>query len=222
MGMGLMAITYSGAGVGGAIQAGVDVWTPAKAELIRGDLNTLDAAISALDTRVDVLETGVQLFQASIVLTDAQNKALPTTPVVIQAAPGSGYIFEPLWARLVMRSAGGAYTNINAAAWLTIEHATAPYPLMSYLANDVAITNGSATRVSALFGAAATNRVVLVPHQDSENVNDWGLLSGVHPHLNGENKALQLSFDNNGSGNLTGGNAANTLTATVLYMKVPI
>jgi hypothetical protein len=29
--------------------------------------------------------------------------------------------------------------------------------------------------------------------------------------------ALSISMDNNGSGNLTGGNAANTLTVTVYY-----
>jgi hypothetical protein len=33
-----------------------------------------------------------------------------------------------------------------------------------------------------------------------------------------ENKALAIAADNNGSSNYTGGNAANTMLVTVLYM----
>lgn len=228
-----MAVTYVGSGVGGAIQSPPDQWTPTQGQQVHADLVALDAAVTtlqsadtAMDARVDVLEAQAPMLLVSAAFTDAQIKASPTTPLQIKAAPGSGFIWEPIWARAVLRSAGGAYTNIDADCYLTIGHDTAPYELMSYLPNDSSstpgITYGSASRVSDFLGSTGTKRVVFLPHQDTEGLNNWGLVSKVNDHLGGENKALQVQVNNGGSGNFTGGDGTNTLTVVCLCMKVAI
>lgn len=160
-----------------------------------------------------------QIFRSTTTLTNAQILALPTTPFTLIAAPGASLVIEPLWARLTLNATAGAYTNINSNAAVTIIHAFPPFPLMSYILNDASITNGSATRVSDMFGSAASRRrAVLVPWADTEDVNQWGPMPAIRDPAPAENAALILDFDNVGSGNLTGGNASNSMIVEVIYM----
>lgn len=122
-----MAVTYSGSGVGGAIQAGVDEWTPAKAEMVRTDLNTLDAADTALDTRVDALEAAPTadgaLRWVEVAITSPQALALRATPKELVAAPGAGKIAEFV-GMLLIHDAATAYVESSANLAVRYENTT--------------------------------------------------------------------------------------------------
>lgn len=159
----------------------------------------------------------LSIAQTSVTLTNAQIKALPTTPIVLAAAPPAGFLIQPLLATLFAKTASGAYTNIDAAGSLNV---AADIFALGYVPNDVAITTGSATRLTDLLGGTGNKTVNLTPYVDTESMDGWGNVGvvGSTPAPT----ALTIAIDNGGSGVLTGGNAANTLTVIVLYVVIPI
>ncbi len=161
-----------------------------------------------------------EIYQLTTVLTDAQVKALPTTGIPVVAAPGAGFAIEPLWAVIWCKAASGAYTNIDAAGSLTLRFAGASS--MSYVPNDVLITGGSATRLSDLLGSTTPRSVRLLPYNDTEAVDGWGMVPAVLQSSLVTNAALVLTLDNGGSGNLTGGHASNTVTVVVVFLVVAV
>src|SRR5688572_11854111 len=59
------------------------------------------------------------LLLSTVELTNAQIKALPTTPVNIVDRPGAGKLIQPLQVIMWLNTAGGAYTNLATEAYLT-------------------------------------------------------------------------------------------------------
>jgi hypothetical protein len=161
-----------------------------------------------------------QIFRASGQLNDAQIKALPTSDFMLVAAPASGFIIEPIIARIYAMTSAGAYTNINAAASLTIDFSGHPFPVMGWIPNDAAIGIGGTTLLTDFLGSTSRKRAILVPFQNTEDTNGWGPLPFVTDHTSGIATALVLSIDNGGDGNLTGGNIANVLYYSVDYAIV--
>jgi hypothetical protein len=162
-----------------------------------------------------------QGFIKTFTLSDDQIKRLPTTPVTLQVAAGAGLLIDPIRINLFAKVSSGAYTNINAAGNLSAKYADGTTGF-TYIPNDGAITTGSTTRLTDLLGTANYRRMFLQRYVDSEGLDFWGPLDTYLAGTAGSNSALQLFIDNNGSGNLTGGNAANTLTAVVTYSVVPV
>lgn len=150
-----------------------------------------------------------------VTLTDAQIKALPTTPFDLLPAPGAGKIIQFLGAVLNWDFAAGQYTNRNADCVL------------------LAALNGwagtAASNFSNLEEFNVGGRVSLMQFLSAFNFNQssgpWTNYAHWTDNTSNPSSAyintpLQLMVDNAGSGNFTGGNAANSLKVTVTYQII--
>jgi hypothetical protein len=153
----------------------------------------------------------------STTLTDAQIKALPTTPITLVSAPGSGKRIKVIGAALRVDSTAGAYTNIDATY-----SAIAVYYLgdFSQWATAGVVDDSTATpslaRRTTLSGGTGIGSADLPPYVDIFT-QGWTVPNIVGSGVS-ENKALAIAADNDGTGNFTGGNAANTLRVDVTYL----
>lgn len=155
---------------------------------------------------------------ATVTLTNAQIKALPTTGITIVTAPSSGLRVKPLAATLKAVIVG-AYTNINTtSAALTIEVNSDTWLTVGVI-ND-STTTPHLTMVTDLLAATGTwvmdlpTPLALVPVTTTKG---WVIPQIAVGSTAFDGVAATLMFDNNGSGNLTGGNASNSLTVTFYY-----
>lgn len=143
----------------------------------------------------------LQACGATITITDAQLKALPSTPISIVSAPGANkrlVVIKGLWRA---NTSAGAYTNIN----VTLSKLRLVYGNnVTVASEEVAADNG--TDLATLLGTAAVQEVLL---------HNW--TETVQAVADTDNQAIQVSIDNNGSGNYTGGNSANTLAIAFGY-----
>lgn len=170
----------------------------------------------------DAVQVG-WVYRKHLQLTDAQIKTLPTTPVTLISAPASGLAVQLVGTVLLsMRASAGAYTNVNAtSANITIQMAGAGPWLALGPQNDSTLATPLG-RLTTFLGAV--NRMTyLVPYaeaiQSGGGAGDWGYIQPVvdGPQTAYVATAVQLAADNNGSGNWTGGNAANTLNVVLYY-----
>lgn len=159
-----------------------------------------------------------QICLAEKILTDAQIKALPTTPVEIVAAPGVGHAILPITSFWIIDASEGAYTNISTdGAYLTLAY-TGGVELCAYIANDSSLS----VQDFENFFFSATKQIWTLT-QGQGFLAFWGPGTGTgfsqaagNNATGVENKALNIRGAS-GGGNLTGGNAANTLKVALLY-----
>lgn len=152
----------------------------------------------------------VTVYSRKTTLTDAQIKALPTTPVQLVAAPGAGKVIKLLGGMFKIDTTNGVYTNDN-----------------SY---------SSTFFVSYESGGVQASNMIFLPEVNTNNIKISSLSQIVLPDGSDptlfmveqiyeasaiENKALTLQL-NNTPGNLTGGDPANTITVTVFYSMVDL
>lgn len=161
--------------------------------------------------------SGAPILRASVTLTDAQIKALPTTPITVVAAAGAGTVITPIAWRFIADLSGGAYATVNAAAYFHIRY-NGGTDASSYILN-AAGTTPAKTMMTDIFVSTTKWFLILQPWQEQLDPasDEWGVVPVVAATGNIENKALECRINNGGSGNLTGGNAANTLTIVTLY-----
>lgn len=172
-------------------------------------------------TNTGLTLAGFNLQSATVSLTDAQIKALPTTPITIASAPGSGLALVPLYGGLLSQTTAGAYTNIDAAGYTEVLVGSSAL-ILSNVPNDTLITNGSTTRLTQLLGSTTPRYAPLVPYMDTEDVDQWGPIPHLVDTAAITNLPLTIDIVNGGSGNLTGGNAANALRVMVVYAVVAV
>lgn len=159
-------------------------------------------------TQLTEVASGEQEYViATLSLTDAQVKALPTTPIQLIAAPGAGRRIVVVKGEWRSTSSAGAYTNLNAtSSSLRLVYGASVTTASRLVEDSVA---DSLTNLTDLLGVAAIKSVPLHYWQDAPEVA-----------ANVDNAAVNISVDNNGSGNLTGGNAANALVVDIEYLVI--
>jgi len=153
---------------------------------------------------------GSSYLSATVTLTDAQIKALPTTPVEIVAAPGANkliFVIRNVIGKL--NDSGGAYGNSDntAGSYVTLAYGSAYDDDATYNYPDVT------SFINSLSSFGNDGIITLSPYSADTFQN---ILPGA------VNNGLFLHIGNNGLGNLTGGNAANTLKVTVYYVIVDL
>jgi len=166
------------------------------------------------------LFTPTQTVTESFVLTDAQVKALPTTSFTLVPAQGANTIILPLISILRLNWVA-SYTNISANAQLKLG-------LNDNSAASLASLNEPDTtfaKVSKLLANGESTTAILTPKQRTgAAANGVDITRGTTGIADSEalNVALTLSIDNDGSGDLTGGDAGNSLGVYLQYVVFDI
>ena len=175
--------------------------------LLKAASGVIAAASAGVDYLTPALVSGVTIGAASVSLTDAQIKALPTALVSLVSAPGSGKRIVPIKGVFRAVTTSGAYTNINA----TLCKLRLVYGNNIWVASwEVSDDSGAAsTNFTQLLGGASVQSVVL---------HEWD--GDPRAVADVENVAVGVSIDNNGSGDLTGGHASNSLVVSFLYLVI--
>lgn len=171
-------------------------------------------SISTLDGIDNVSEIGM-IKKTSVTLTNAQIKSLPTTSIeMVAAVPGS--IHLP-WFGTISTHIESIYTNISATHAINIWNGSSGSLELSPVLNY----SGSFAGVTAILGFTGDLAVMIPPAANFST--DWGsivpLIDGFNLSAN-LNTSIILASDNSGA--YTGGNANNTLTATLWYTTLAI
>ena len=175
-------------------------------------------ATAEVDASQCVTEDTVSVKKASVTLTDAQVKALPTTSIEIVAAPGAGRVIVPFYAWFYVNWTAD-YSNINAAARIGVGYSGS-------LSSALSQFQEAAFEVSNLLVDGASHHAFLGPNTEPYDGGGGNLrVSGIgqfqdEPGVT--NTALEVFAVNPTNGNFTGGDAANTIKVTVLYSIIDV
>ena len=181
----------------------------------RGLIQTELTGVSALEgiteqaNNLDVvaeLEAAQMLHQATVTLTDAQIKALPTTPIEVVAAPGANKLLALIEAILLRKFAAGAYTNITDAN-LYLSDVDKSYIWTPATAG---------ANASTVFGAADKFTILTPNAQGTSGGNLLATAYSGYALTEAVNKAMYLATDV--ASDFTGGHANNTLIVSVAYL----
>ena len=148
-----------------------------------------------------------QVQKAIVTLTDSQIKALPTTPVELIASPGANKFILPISATVYFHWTAN-YTNIDSNAALNISHANG-YSLLTAL-----FENDGSSSISNLLNDDDDYMAIFT--QKAETTSGRNIAYYIWPG-GLVNKNLTIGLYNGFSGTLTGGDANNSITVTVLY-----
>lgn len=177
----------------------------AKPNRSRPDINTTATIMSSIAT----------LRTDTVILDDAQIKALPTSMVEVIPAPGSGKMIQFIGALWQADVRQGLYENIN-------ENCFGRFLLASGFRSGSEVSSLYDENVSAaLCGFESINLVQFIPNQRAHSSGTPIYAYMIGPKQDAENRPLVILFDNGGA-DFTGGNAANTLKVTVWYVEVDV
>lgn len=157
-----------------------------------------------------VPETSCLIGIKSVTLTDTQTKTLPTSYIEIVPAPGENKILGFLFSVIIQDSQGGAYTNIDADNIIRVV-----YGEWDCDASEI-MRLSTANVKSFLIGSSASSADQRVSWANMLSSDVFANTSQI------VNQPLKLIMYNDPSGNLTGGNIANTLKVTIYYVVIDI
>lgn len=148
------------------------------------------------------------VLSATVELTDAQIKALPSERVEIVPAPATGKALLYITSFFQINTSAGAYTNVDADGRIYIDY------------------GGELASLPAILPSGANLRTWVLPpaSQFGQNPSVLSTFNSVNiARSTGiDETPLYIKIDNNGAGDFTGGNAANTLKVTVYYVVVDL
>lgn len=151
------------------------------------------------------------VYSEVVVLTDAQVKSLPSSPVEIMPSPGVGKMILPV--SVVVKFDNTAnYTDIAPTATLGVVH--------YYYGLLASLSEGYNSGVTNLFANDADMFTVLNPQ--SAISSTMGMRADYNYPEYFADQGLMLVLYNGFNGNLEGGDPANTLTITVYYVIVDL
>ena len=148
------------------------------------------------------------VYTAEVTLTDDDIKSLPTTPFEITDYSGDGKIFRFVNGIAIFDFTAGAYTNVD-----PFGDGNGFY--IGY--NYSSLQSASNYTSSSLFGNNSAKNICFLNPQLSFDGSNIGDPTKQLDYL--IDKKLIFTMDNN-LGNLTGGNAANTIKLKINYLII--
>jgi hypothetical protein len=155
---------------------------------------------------------GGSLLSATVTLTDAQIKALPTTGIQLVAAPGANKYILPIAASYYLDPSGGAYTGADDAGWSIAWQSEFWASSPTVMASPLQTTSKSL----GIFSLSLTPVYTAGSFTGFAVGESAGGASGII------DKPLTIEDKFNGISDYGGGNAANKLVVTVVYTIVDL
>jgi hypothetical protein len=176
---------------------------------------------SANDEDLNTVQT---VYAASVILTDAQIKALPTTPHIIKEATESpefegvvSELFHPVGVNVYLDNRSGAYTNVAAGLQLIVGFGSGWTAEWGKVLKAGPFENAGywlIQFVPGMFVPATQDEDGTGTHSHLLYTTDINLDDGL------DDNALFVAINNSSNGDLTGGNAGNRMKVEVLYRSI--